>query len=429
MSEATARLHYGWVILIIATLVVFGSLGLARFGYTMVLPAMQTGLKMDNTQAGALATANLIGYLALSVIGGALAARYGPRAVIAGGLSLAGVGMVFTGLANGFVAAATWRALTGIGSGASNVPVMGLLAAWFARQRRGLAAGIAVAGSSLGLMVVGPLVPRVLSDHGEGGWRVCWYIYGGITLVLAIGAFALLKNRPSDSGLKPLGAGTADPAPGPRAKRLQWGSVYRSPIVWHLGLVYVAFGFSYIIYMTFFTKVLIAEGGYTRGAAGRLFMTMGWFSLLCGLIWGTVSDRIGRKRALIIVYLIHTAAFSLFALWPAPAGFTISALLFGLSAWSIPAIMAAASGDIVGSRLAPACLGFITLLFGIGQALGPSVAGAVADTTGSLLPSLLVAAAVAFLGALGALPLRLTSDRRPAILDGAAEAYTPNKQV
>ncbi len=85
--------------------------------------------------------------------------------------------------------------------------------------------------------------------------------------------------------------------------------------MWHLGLVYVAFGFSYIIYMTFFTKHLIAEGGYTKDAAGDLFMIMGWVSLVCGLLWGTVSDVIGRRRALIIVFLIHAAAFSLFALW------------------------------------------------------------------------------------------------------------------
>ncbi len=80
-----------------ATLVVFGSLGLARFGYTMVLPAMQAGLDIDNTQTGALATANLVGYLALAVIGGALAARYGPRVVIAAGLAVAGAGMMLTG--------------------------------------------------------------------------------------------------------------------------------------------------------------------------------------------------------------------------------------------------------------------------------------------------------------------------------------------
>lgn len=128
MNTARTRLHYAWIVLAIGTLVVFGSLGLARFGYTMVLPPMQEGLELDNTQTGALATANLAGYLILALIGGAAATRYGPWIVISAGLVLAGVAMGLTGLANGFNTAAAWRTLTGVGSGASNVPVMGLLA-------------------------------------------------------------------------------------------------------------------------------------------------------------------------------------------------------------------------------------------------------------------------------------------------------------
>lgn len=402
MSLSPARIHYAWAILAMGTLVVFGSLGLARFGYSVVLPAMQVGLKMDNTQAGALATANLAGYLALSVIGGALASRFGPRAVISIALLVVGIGMLLTATATGFAPAALWRALTGVGSGASNVPVMGMWAAWFSRKRRGMASGIAVAGSSLALIAVGPLAPRILAAYPATGWRICWTIFGLVVLLLAAASFLFLRNRPSDIGLKPLGAGAEEVSPAAANTGLHWGSVYRSWIVWHVGLVYVAFGFSYIIYMTFFVKSLIADGAYTQQEAGSLFMTMGWFSLFCGLIWGTLSDIIGRKHALIIVYLIHAIAFSLFALWPVPTGFTISAILFGLTAWSIPAIMAAICGDILGPRLAPAGLGFVTLFFGIGQAVGPSVAGAVADAAHSLLPGMLLAGGVALLGAIGA---------------------------
>src|SRR5512137_2801630 len=71
--------NYCWVVLFAGTLAVFAALGLGRFGYTVVLPAMQTGLSMDNTQAGVMASMNLAGYLALSAVGGALAARFGPR--------------------------------------------------------------------------------------------------------------------------------------------------------------------------------------------------------------------------------------------------------------------------------------------------------------------------------------------------------------
>jgi len=326
-------------------------------------------------------------------------------------MTVVGLGMLLPATSTGLVTASVWRALTGVGSGASNVPAMGLLAAWFASKRRGMATGIGVAGSSLALITVGPLAPGVLEAYGQSGWRVCWLLFGMAAMALAVVACVFLRNRPADLGLRPLGADPKEPIPAPvnGAAGLHWGSVYRSRLVWHIGLVYVANGFSYIIYMTFFVKGLIADGGYTAQQAGRLFMTMGWFSLFCGLLWGSLSDTIGRKHALTIVYLIHTAAFSLFYLWPTPAGFTLSAILFGFTAWSIPAIMAATCGDVLGPRLAPAGLGFITLFFGIGQALGPSVAGAIGDAADSLLPSFLLAGGVAFLGALGAvfLPVKM----------------------
>jgi MFS family permease len=400
--------HYAWVVLAVGTLVVFGALGLARFGYTMVLPSMQSGLGLNNTQAGGLATSNLIGYLTMSVLGGAFAARYGPRVVITAGLTVAAAGMLFTGLANSFPSAAIWRAVTGFGSGASNVPAMGLLAAWFVQNRRGMAAGIGVTGSSLALILLGQLVPHVLALYGWSGWRICWYIFSGITIGLAVLAFTILRNSPSEIGLLPIGASRDSEAAPSQVNALSWRNVYRSGAVWHLGLIYVAFGFSYIIYMTFFTKYLISEGGYTQESAGRLFMLMGWLSLLCGVAWGWISDILGRKIALVMVYIIQAASFGLFALWPASPGFILSAVLFGLSAWSIPAIMAATCGDLLGPRLAPAGLGFVTLFFGIGQAAGPSIAGFMADVSHSLSPAMLLASGVALTGAIGSLFLRTT---------------------
>ena len=394
---------YGWVILALGVLVVFGSLGLARFGYTLVLPAMQQGLGIENTQAGALATANLVGYLILSALGGALAARFGPRTVISAGLLLAGLSMIMTGFAEGFVMVAMWRAVTGVGSGASNVPVMGLLSSWFGKRRRGFATGIASSGSSVALILLGPLVPRILAVFGDEGWRVSWFVFGGTVLVIAVTAMIFLRNRPSEMGLKPIGeedinecVSCAD-----ENEENSIGSVYTSSVVWFLGIIYVAFGFSYIIYVTFFFKHLIAEGAYSREAAGNLFMLIGWLSLFCGALWGMVSDRIGRRYTLMIVYTLQALSFSVFGLWNETPGFLLSAVLFGLTAWSIPAIMAAACGDILGSKLAPAALGFITLFFGIGQAVAPSVAGAIADTFGSFNPAFLLAAVVALSGAVG----------------------------
>jgi MFS family permease len=408
-SDDQSFFHYGWIILTISTLVVFGSLGLARFGFSVLLPEMQNSLHLDNMQAGIMATSNLVGYLTLSVLGGAMAARFGPRAVITSGLLTVGITLILTGIAENFLTATIWRTLTGIGSGASNVPVIGLLASWFTPRRRGLAAGIVVTGSSLGLIFSGPIVPWVVSAYNPEGWRICWHLFGGLTLMIAIAGGFLIRNQPSQMGLKPVGPHAGYSLDSPGARALRWADVYKSPTLWHLGVVYMAFGFSYIIYMTFFVKYLMVEGGYTSQAAGNLFMVMGWCSMLCGLIWGSLSDLIGRRPALILVYCFHGISFCLFAVLPIPAGFILSAVLFGFSAWSIPAIMAATCGDVFGPRMAPAALGFITLLFGIAQAFGPGIAGAIADTTGSFSPAFILASAVAFTGAVASWLLRSES--------------------
>jgi len=415
--KSPRQFHYAWVILTVSVLVVTGALGLARLGYGVVLPEMQRSLGMDNTQAGTLATANLVGYLLLSVTGGALAARFGPRRVIAAGMVVVGGAMLMTATASGFVTAAFWRTLAGLGSGASNVPVMGLLSAWFGPRRRGFAAGIGVAGSSLALIIAGPLVPRLLAFFGNEGWRVAWCLFGAAGLLFALLAAVFLRNRPGDMGLAPLGERDVAVAPAPSHAPLQWSAVFRSGVVWHLGAVYTAYGFSYIVYMTFFKKCLMADAGYTPAQAGNLFMLVGWTSVVCGLLWGSISDRIGRRATIIIVYLIQTAAYTLFAVWPTPAGFVLSSILFGLTAWSIPAIMAAFCGDLLGPRLAPAGLGFVTLFLGIGQALGPAVAGAIADRAGGFAYAYALAALVALAGAAG------TAALHPHKVRAAQEAH------
>jgi MFS family permease len=139
--------------------------------------------------------------------------------------------------------------------------------------------------------------------------------------------------------------------------------------------------------------------------SGQLWLLVGWLSLTCGFTWSAVSDRWGRKAGLALVYTVHAGSIVLFAVAGGAASYIVSSVLFGLSAWSIPAIMAAACGNQVGPRLAPAALSFLTLFFGIGQAVGPHVAGLLADRLGTFVPGLLIAAGAALLGALGALLL------------------------
>lgn len=124
---------------------------------------------------------------------------------------------------------------------------------------------------------------------------------------------------------------------------------------------------------------LVKEMGMSQSGAGGLWAMVGGLSILCGVIWGGISDRLGRSTGAALAYLVLALSYIIYASIKIKFGVYLSATLFGLTAWSIPTIMAATAGDFVGPRLAPAGLGFITLFFGIGQAIGPAVGGYLAD--------------------------------------------------
>jgi MFS family permease len=381
--------------------VVFVSHGLARFGYSLLLPAMQVSLGLSNTQTGALATANMVGYLIFSLVGGTLASRFGSRIVICLGMAVSVFGMALTGSVTQLWSAALYRGIAGMGSGLSNVPVMGLMSVWFGHRLRGLASGIAVSGSSLAFIVLGVLVPRFLSLYGQEGWRYTWLLYAALAVVLTLLTALFLSDAPEKRGLQAVGGGEHTAKPSMGRGKLNWGRIYKTPAVWFLGLLYTAFGYSYIVYVTFFVRFLNGEMGYSQIAAGNLFMVIGWCSLGCGLLWSGLSDRIGRLPALGFVYLMQAVSYGLFAFTASKAGVLVSVVFFGLTAWSIPAIIAASCGDYVGRRLAPAALGFVTLFFGVGQALGPTVAGVIADSTASLRGAYVLNTCVVIAGAAG----------------------------
>ena len=403
-------IHYGWIVMAMGLLTTIGAHGFGRMAYTLILPPMKDGLQFTYTQLGLLATGNFIGYLSLAIIGGFLASKFGTRIVIALALALMGITMILTGLAQSLGFAFVMRLLTGFGNGAAYVPAMALGSAWFAAKRRGFATGIVSGGIGAGTLLSGLIVPSILTAYGPEGWRFSWYYLGGAVLVISLITYTFIRSRPEERGLSPIGHEEETlPKPqtgGEKAKSLQWGLVYRVKGMWYLGFVYFMYGFSYIIYMTFFAAYLIKEMGLSQAQAGGLWALVGGLSAFCGVIWGGLSDLLGRKYGSALAYLTLAVAYTVFALIKSPTGFYLSAIIFGLTAWSIPTIMAATAGDYVGARLAPAGLGFITLFFGIGQALGPYVGGKLADITHSFLVPFLLASGVSLLGTVTSLYIK-----------------------
>jgi predicted MFS family arabinose efflux permease len=398
-------------------LAVFGALGFGRFGYSAILPAMQEDLGISSAAAGSLASWNLGGYVLMAAVGGLLASRFGPRRVVAAGSIVAAAGMLLTGLSSSLVSASAARLLTGLGSGCVLVPSVALMSAWFDVRRRGMASGIVTSGSSLALVIAGPLVPLIISAGGSGGWRLAWYFFAALTFLVGILTIVFQRDRPYAAAVR------ARALRGSRSS-LDLKSVVRSRYAWHIGFVYMMFGFAYMVYFTFFQKRLTADLGFSGSAAGELFLAVGVASLACGVLWGVISDRVGRGRAIAAMCFMQAAGAALFAWWPGTPGLVLSAVLFGLTSLAVPGIVGAGCGDQFGPVLASASLGFVTIFLGIGQVLGPYLAGTLADAYGTLSYSYLMAAGVFFLGGLLSMFLRETG-WRTAI--GARQVQGPER--
>ena len=403
MLERRKSVHYGWIVLLVGFIGVMGALGFGRFAYTPILPSMKEALALTYAQMGWIGTGNFVGYLTFSLLGGYLATRLSPRLVISVALVLVAVSLILTGLSHSFEFALIMRTFTGVGSAVSNVPIMALASAWFASKRRGMATGVLVSGSSVALLLLGFLIPYLLETFPGVGWRICWYLLGSLTLLIAGLNYFVLRNSPEELNLQPIGSTSLSPS---SPSSFSWSRVYNSRPLWHLAGIFFAFGFSYIIYMQFYSAYLINEAKISPDKAGGYLMLLGILSIFCGPFWGTVSDFIGRKYGLALVFLTQGTSYLVFGLIKSGPGYLLSTILFGLTAWSVPSIISAAVGDAVGARMAPAALGFTIVFMGMGQALAPPIAGEIADLTGSFTPAFLLSAVEAFTGMAGALLLR-----------------------
>jgi len=386
--------HYGWVIVSAGMLSILACLGFGRFALGMLLPAMAATLNLSYSQMGFISTANFLGYLASVLLSGHWAGRIGSRRFIFFALLVVGISMAMVSRATSFSSVLVLYMITGIGSGATNVPVMGLVSAWFSSSKRGRAAGFISIGSGFAIMISGRLIPFINRRIGPEGWRASWLILSGLVMLIAFASLALLRDRPSDKGLTPVGSDDTV-ASAHRGAEGKEANIYRRGIIYYLGIIYFLFGYTYVIYATFIVTTLVKERGFSEGVAGNFWMWAGFLSLFSGPVFGTLSDRLSRRAGLMIVFSLQAVSYLLIATRLPGLFLYLSIGFYGLVAWSIPSIMAAAMGDYVGVQKVAAAFGLVTFIFGLGQITGPAIAGILAERTGSFSSSFYMAAAFA----------------------------------
>jgi MFS family permease len=370
--------------LALALLLSFGTIvsnAFARFAYALVLPAMRADLGWTWAQAGWLNTVNAAGYLAGAVLTRLLVVRLGNRRIFQAGMLVTALSILAAGLTRDLGLLSAARLLAGV-SGAAVFICGGALAANVWPERPSFATTsivVYIGAAGIGMVLSGAGIPLLLDARGDAVWPVVWQAMGAVSLAMALAA-AWGATRIAE--------------PGAAAGDGRWSA---GPFAFQM-LGYLMFAVGYIGYMTF-VIALMRENGAGTGAVIATWSLLGLASLAAPFLWHGPFERWpgGRPMAAGLACL---AVGALLALVLADgAWMPLSALLFGIGMFCVPASVTVLVKRGLPPRAWGSAMAVFTIVFGAGQVVGPVLTGWLADLSGSLRPGLGASVAVLALGA------------------------------
>ncbi|MEP6791312.1 MAG: YbfB/YjiJ family MFS transporter [Ramlibacter sp.] len=366
------------------------SLGITRFAYGLLLPPMRADLQWSYTLAGAMNTANALGYLLGALVTPRLMRRFGPSLLLLWGSALASLFMGLSGFFTDAAALLAQRVLAGTASAFLFI-AGGLLAARLGSlypARSGLLLGLYYGGTGFGIALSALLVPvvlRVVAGQAHG-WAWAWW-----ALSLACFAATAMLLWPARA-LRQL-AQAAPLAQTQDAELFRWRDF--TPAL----AGYTMFGVGYIGYMTF-VIALLREQGVGQARVTMFYALLGLAVVASSRIWAALLDRARAGGALAVLNAllgVATIVPALTAAWPA---LLLSGLVFGAVFLSVVASTTA----LVRHNLPPgqwvAGISAFTIVFAGGQIIGPTVVGWIADGEGGLARGLVFSALALWTGAL-----------------------------
>jgi predicted MFS family arabinose efflux permease len=373
------------------------SLGLTRFSYALLLPAMRADLGWSYLTAGMMNTVNAAGYLVGALLTPLWLRRGDARTVFLAGCAATATSL----LAHGLVTSDSALYLVRFVAGVSNALVFiagGLLAARLATaattattrvsgSSSGLVLGVYYGGTGLGIVVSALVVPPSLGRVVAHPWQGAWLAFGALAFV-ATGLAAL-----ATTALREAAPTTPSTAPGDQRSAFAW-----QPLAAAL-LAYLLFGLGYIGYMTFVIS-LLREEQVSEGTATAFFALLGLAVMASPWIWAAVLQRFRGGGALALLCgLVALATLAPVLSAQLPIVFA-SGLLFG----AVLLAVVASTTALVRHNLAPsgwaAGIGAFTIVFAAGQIVGPSLVGLITDRFGGLRAGFALSAAVLAIGAL-----------------------------
>lgn len=262
-------------------------IGLARFAYTPLLPAIVGAHWFDASRAAYLGAANLAGYLAGALFGRSLAGKTSTRFTLRAMMLLASIAFFACAYPVSFAWFFAWRLLSGVAGGALMVLAAPTVLAHVPPSRRGLVGGVIFMGVGVGIAASGTLVPLLLQQ----GLAQTWLGLGLIALLLTAIAW---------------GGWPAQDTPAVNAVH------HRSPPPQGtLKALYVEYALNaagWVPHMIFLVDFVARGLGQGLQTGAQYWVLFGLGATVGPLLAGALADRIGFGRALRAAFIIEAIA-------------------------------------------------------------------------------------------------------------------------
>ena len=337
------------------------ALGLARFAYGLILPAMRSELGWSLAQAGALTTANAVGYLLGAVVAAPAARRLSLAVTFRLGMVVTAAALAATAATSSYPVLLLTRAAAGL-AGTLVFITGGVIASHTAASTRSAAPlTIYYSGAGLGIALSGAAIPALLGQH-PGRWPLAWVGLAAAATLATI--FSWTAARGSHQATTAL---------------LDLRYIAR---LWQPATAYLLFAAGYIAYITFLPAYLAAH----RASITQITVTwalLGLAAVAAPVLWSWPISTWPRAAALAASLAVLSTAAATALAGAAPLAVTGSAIGYGASFLAVPAAITALIRAATQPSEWTGALAAFTVVFAAGQTAGPYLAGALADRYGT----------------------------------------------
>lgn len=341
-------------------------IGLARFAYTPLLPALIEAEWFSESDAVYLGAANLAGYLAGALIGRHLSVWTGPVGALRAMMLLASVSFIACAYPISFSWYFVWRFVAGLSGGALMVLAASTALPHVPPEKRGIAGGIIFTGVGLGIGLSGTLVPYLI----DVGLFETWMWLGAICFVLSV---AVWKAWPTEASARPTGGAQIDHASG--AFGLPFTSLY---------VVYTLVAVGLVAHMVFLVDYVARGLGQGIHAGASYWVVFGAGAVIGPICAGRLADRITFKTTLRLFVLAEALAVALAYITAAPLALYVSSFMVGAIVPGIVPLIVGRAHQLSGTNAAlqKKSWSYATVGFSVGQAGAGYVFSYLFDITG-----------------------------------------------